>query len=44
MGLKAPALLYRFTGDDHFKKTAFKALEELDRYHGEANGPSCRAK
>jgi hypothetical protein len=38
MGIKAPALLYRLTGDDRFKKIALNALPELDRYHGEANG------
>ncbi len=38
MGLKTPALLYRLTGQDRFKKISLKALEQLDRYHGEANG------
>jgi len=38
MGLKVPALLYRLTGDDRFKKLSARALEQLDRYHGEANG------
>lgn len=38
MGLKTPALLYRLTGRDNFKKIASSAYEELDRWHGEANG------
>ena len=38
MGIKTPALLYRLTGDERFKKVALRALPELDRYHGEANG------
>ena len=38
MGIKAPALLWRLTGMDDFKKMAPRALETMDRYHGEANG------
>ena len=38
MGLKVPALLYRLTGQDNFKKLALSAPETLDRWHGEANG------
>ncbi len=38
MGLKAPAILYRLTGEDLFKKSSLKALQELDRWHGEPNG------
>jgi hypothetical protein len=38
MGLKVPALLYRLTGDDRYKKLAWRAIEQLDRYHGEPNG------
>lgn len=38
MGLKTPALLYRLTGEAKYKRAALKALEQLDRYHGEANG------
>ncbi|HUO58573.1 MAG TPA: beta-L-arabinofuranosidase domain-containing protein [bacterium] len=38
MGLKAPAVLWRLTGIGDFKKMAPRALEEIDRYHGEANG------
>ncbi len=38
MGLKTSALLYRYTGENHYKKSASTALEELDKYHGEANG------
>ncbi|HJT22994.1 MAG TPA: hypothetical protein VJ873_00340, partial [bacterium] len=38
MGLKVPALLFRLTGEEKYKKLSPKALENLDRYHGEANG------
>ncbi len=38
MGLKVPALLYRLTGDERYKKLAWRAIEQLDRYHGEPNG------
>ena len=38
MGLKAPAILYRLTGDGQFKKDAANAPRELDKYHGEPNG------
>jgi uncharacterized protein len=38
MGLKAPALLFRLTGQKKYQKLSSRALEELDRYHGEANG------
>lgn len=38
MGLKVPALLFRLTGDEKYKKLSARALEQLDRYHGEANG------
>ncbi len=38
MGLKAPAILYRLTGEDSFQKISLKAFRELDRWHGEPNG------
>ncbi len=38
MGLKVPALLFRLTGEEKYKKLSSEALEELYRYHGEANG------
>jgi hypothetical protein len=38
MGIKAPALLYRLTGDVKYKKLAWRAIEQLDRYHGEPTG------
>ncbi len=38
MGLKVPALLYRFTGGQKFKALSLGALKEMDRWHGEANG------
>jgi hypothetical protein len=38
MGIKVPALLYRLTGDERFKKMAWRAIEQLDLYHGEPNG------
>jgi hypothetical protein len=38
MGLKTSALLYRLTGQEGFKNLSLQALEELDRWHGEANG------
>ena len=38
MGLKVPALLYRLTGNARYKKLAWRAIEQLDRYHGEPNG------
>jgi uncharacterized protein len=38
MGLKTDALMYRLTGKSAFQKLALDALDELDRYHGEANG------
>jgi uncharacterized protein len=38
MGLKTPALLYRLTGEGGFKKKALTVLDQLDRYHGGANG------
>ena len=38
MGLKVPALLFRLTGDEKYKKLSSEAWEALDRYHGEANG------
>ena len=38
MGLKTPALLYRLTGENRYRDLAPKALLEMDRYHGEANG------
>ena len=38
MGIKVPALLYRLTGDAQFKKLAWRAIEQLDLYHGEPNG------
>ncbi len=38
MGLKVSALLYRLSGNDKYKKLSRQALQELDRYHGEANG------
>ncbi len=47
MGLKVPALLYRLTGDERYKKLAWRAIEQLDRYHGEPNelfsGDECLA-
>jgi hypothetical protein len=38
MGLKASAILYRLTGENYFKKSTLRELENLDRYHGEPNG------
>ena len=38
MGLKTPALLYRLTGKNGYKKLALEAYRQMDRYHGEANG------
>ncbi len=38
MGIKVPALLYRLTGDARYKKLAWRAIEQLDKYHGEPNG------
>ena len=38
MGLKAPGLLWRMTGDNRFKKSSLSVLSQLDRYHGEPNG------
>jgi uncharacterized protein len=38
MGLKTPALLWRLTGEKRFKKIALGAYQELERWHGEANG------
>jgi uncharacterized protein len=38
MGIKVPALLYRFTGGKKYKRLSLGALEQLDRWHGEANG------
>jgi hypothetical protein len=38
MGLKAPAFLHHLTGDPKFRMSGVKALEQLDRYHGQANG------
>ncbi|MDA2931337.1 glycoside hydrolase family 127 protein, partial [Acidobacteria bacterium AH-259-O06] len=38
MGVKAPAVWYRQSGDDFDRQTAFEALRALDRYHGQATG------
>jgi hypothetical protein len=38
MGLKVPALLYRLTGDTRYLGLSAYAFQELDRWHGEANG------
>jgi hypothetical protein len=38
MGLKAPGLLYRLTGEERYRILARQAFEELDRYHGVPNG------
>lgn len=38
MALKHPALHYAQTGDERARRAAYAALENLDRYHGQATG------
>ena len=38
MGLKTPALLCRMTGEEKYRKLSMAAWDEIDRWHGEANG------
>ena len=38
MALKYPALQYALTGDEKFKKAAYEALDNLDKYHGQVAG------
>jgi DUF1680 family protein len=38
MGLKAPAVWYRLSGDPGDRDTIFQIMETLDRYHGQATG------
>jgi len=38
MGLKAPAVYYRQTGDAAGRRTVDEAIGTLDRYHGQATG------
>lgn len=38
MGIKAPGLWYRQSGDEAFRKGAYAFIDALDRYHGQATG------
>jgi DUF1680 family protein len=38
MAVKAPAVWYRQTGDPAFENATRRAIEELDRYHGQFSG------
>lgn len=38
MGIKSGGVWWRQSGDDADKRASFFALEQLDRYHGQANG------
>ena len=38
MAIKYPALQYLLTGDEKFKKAAYDALANLDKYHGQVAG------
>lgn len=38
MGIKLPALLYLYTGEEKYKKAVRLGIENLTKYHGVANG------
>ena len=38
MGIKTPAVMYEITGDHKYRDAAYKAIPELDKYHGQPSG------
>jgi len=38
MGIKTPAVWYRQSGKDYDKKAVYKALDNLDKFHGQVTG------
>ncbi|NLJ85822.1 MAG: hypothetical protein GX322_05225 [Firmicutes bacterium] len=38
MGLKAPGVLFRQSGEDRHKASVYKGLENLDNFHGQVTG------
>ena len=38
MAIKTPGVSYALTGDEFFREAVYKAIENLDRYHGQVTG------
>lgn len=38
MGIKTPGVMFELTGDDFFRQAVYKAIENLDLYHGQVTG------
>ncbi|MEN6372436.1 MAG: beta-L-arabinofuranosidase domain-containing protein [Armatimonadota bacterium] len=38
MGIKTPGVMFELTGDDFFRQAVYKAIENLDTYHGQVTG------